>query len=151
MLRYNIAPYTTCIRLNKADEAVVYAENGICSFFIISTCGFKEHVLTMILHIPSFISDIKCLLDLKYTYMVNCYKKTEGGKTKWDEMDTEWKRGTENAQQRLIVPSSARKLHDARFPNYWSSKHMCKAPDKGQKSFVFLTFLHMHNDLYLYL
>lgn len=77
MLRYNIAPYTTCIRLNKADEAVVCAENGICSFFIISTCGFKECVLTMILHIPSFFPDIKWLLALKYTYMVNCYKKKQ--------------------------------------------------------------------------
>lgn len=107
----------------------------------------------MILHMPSFISDIK---SVAFGFEVHIYgellqKKTEGGKTKWDEMDTEWNRGTENAHQRLIVPSSARKLHDARFPNYWSSKHMCKAPDKGQKSFVFLTFLHMHNDLYPYL
>lgn len=77
-----IAPYTTCIRLNKADEAVVCAENGICSFFIISTCGFKECVLTMILHIPSFFSDIKWLLALKYTYMVNCYKKNRGRQNK---------------------------------------------------------------------
>lgn len=85
----------------------------------------------MILHIPSFFPDIKWLLALKYTYMVNCYKKKQReakqSEMRWTQNEREGQRmHSSDSQCPLLLASCMMHVFPTIDHQNTCAKHLIK-------------------------